>query len=239
MNWTSYQDSYRGGVYRDRVFHDMILDDARPAGKDLTVLDIGCGSGFDTDVPLQKAMARAAGTFVGIEPDADVTPGAYFHTVHRCLFEDAPIPPGSVDIAYAIMVLEHLARPQRFFDKVWQVLKLGGVFWALTVDSRHWFGAFSTWFDRLGIKDLYLNLFLGARGQQRYENYPTFYRCNSPAQVGPYVKRFRERDFCNLARVGQTNAAFPKLLHPLVNWWDRRSLRQNKQGSLLVVRLRK
>ncbi len=217
----------------------MILDDARPKGKDLTILDIGCGRGFDTDVPLQESMARAAGTFVGIEPDTAIEPGSYFHNVHRCLFEDAPIPDGSIAVAYAIMVLEHLAQPQRFFDKAWQILQEGGVFWALTVDSRHWFCTFSRWFDRLGIKDLYLNLCLGARGKDRYENYPTFYRCNSPVQVAPFVQRFRECDFCNLSRVGQVNAAFPRFLHPLVNRWDRRSVRLNKPGSLLVVRLRK
>ena len=205
MNWTPYLERYRSGrVYRDRLFHDMILDDARETCRDLTILDIGCGRGFDGNVEFQESMARAARTFVGIEPDTAVTPGPYFHTVHRSFFEDAPIAPGSVDVAYAIMVLEHLADPQRFFDKVWEILKDGGVFWALTVDSRHWFCTFSRLFDRLHIKDLYLNVVLGARGKERYENYPTYYRCNSPAQVEPFVKRFHERDFCNLAASGKS-----------------------------------
>ena len=66
----------------------MILDDVRPEGKRLTFLDIGCGHGFDGDVPLQESIARVAGTFIGIEPDMAVRPLPCFSQVHACLFEE-------------------------------------------------------------------------------------------------------------------------------------------------------
>jgi SAM-dependent methyltransferase len=239
MEVTPYLERYRAGEWRDRIFRDMILDDVRPAAKRLTFLDIGCGHGFDGDVPLQESIARVAGTFIGIEPDSSIRPGSYFTAVHTCLFEDAPLPAGSVDVAYAIMVLEHLAEPQRFFDKLWEVLAAGGVFWGLTVDHRHWFCRYSRWFDRLRVKDMYLRFLLGRRGEERYENYPVFYRSNSPAQIRLLARRFRSCEFYNFARVGQCNSYFPPPLRPFVNAWDRRALRRNRPGVLLAVRVQK
>jgi SAM-dependent methyltransferase len=239
MDVTPYLERYRAGEWRDRIFRDMILDDVQPAGKNLTFLDIGCGRGFDGDVPLQESIAQVAGTFIGIEPDKDVQPGPYFSRVHASLFEDAPLVPGSVDVAYAIMVLEHLSEPQRFWDKVWDVLVAGGVFWGLTVDSRHWFCRYSRWFDRLRVKELYLRFLLGRRGEERYENYPVFYRSNSPEQIVPLVGRFQRRDFFNFARVGQCNSYFPRLLRPFVSAWDRRAVRRNRPGTLLAIRVQK
>ena len=156
MDVTPYLERYRAGEWRDRIFRDMILDDVRPEGKSLTFLDIGCGHGFDGDVPLQESVARSP----ALSSASSRTPRSA-----RCPASPRSTPassrmrrlrPSSIDVAYAIMVLEHLAEPQRFWDKLYSVLADGGVFWGLTVDSRHWFCGFSRWFDRLRIKDAYL-----------------------------------------------------------------------------------
>src|SRR5262249_21342545 len=88
--WGPYLQRYRRGEWRDRIFHDMTLEDGRRLGQDLTFLDIGCGRGFDDSVPLQRSLASASGRYVGIEPDPEVVPGEYITEMHRCLFEDAP-----------------------------------------------------------------------------------------------------------------------------------------------------
>ncbi len=190
-------------------------------------------------MPLQQSIARVAGRFIGVEPDHAIKPGDHFTAVHACLFEDAPLAAGSIDVAYAIMVLEHLAQPERFFAKLWDVLVPGGVFWGLTVDARHWFCRWSRWFDRLHVKDIYLRLLLGRRGEDRYENYPVFYRSNSPAQLTPLAHRFASCDFFNFSRIGQCSSYFPRPLRPLVNAWDRRSVTRQRPGVLLAVRVRK
>jgi SAM-dependent methyltransferase len=235
-SWKTYLDRYRHGECRDRIFHDLVLEDARRLGKGLTFLDIGCGRGFDGDVPLQQAVARAAGRYIGIEPDVTVAPGAYFTEVHRCLFEDAPLPPNSADVAFAIMVLEHLERPERFWDRLWAVLREGGVFWALTVDARHWFCQASRWADRLRIKDYYLNALFGTRGVERYENYPVHYRTNTPRQIRRYAARFQACQFLNFSRVGQCSYYLPRSLQPLMDALERRAIRRGKPGTLLAVR---
>ena len=69
------------------------------------------------------------------------------------------------------MVLEHLADPRTFFEKVHTVLRPQGVFWGFTVDARHPFVTASVVSEKLHVKDLYLNIMFGKRGEGRYENY--------------------------------------------------------------------
>ncbi len=237
--WMPYLDRYRRGEWRDRILHDLILKDARQRGDNLTFLDIGCGRGFDGSVPLQQSLARAAGRYLGVEPDCAVCPGEHVTEVYRCFFEDAPLPPGSVDVAFAVMVLEHLPNPERFWDKLYAVLRDGGVFWGLTVDARHWFCRASRWAERLRIKELYLNALLGTRGEERYESYPAYYRTNSPRQIVPFVRRFRGCDFINFAREGQLESYLPRLLRPVLRWLDREAIKHQRPGTLLAVRVEK
>lgn len=233
--WAPYLERYRNGEWRDRILHDLILDDARRGGA-LTFLDIGCGHGFGGDLRLQQSLARAAARYVGIEPDAAVTPGPHVTERHCCFFEDAPLPPASVDVAFANMVLEHLPEPARFFDRLHEVLREGGVFWGLTMDARHWFCGASLLAERLRLKDLYLDWLRGRRGADRYENYPVHYRCNTPRQILRYVRRFRACDFLEFACVGQLNYYVPRPLRPLTDWLDRRALARGKPGTVLAVR---
>jgi SAM-dependent methyltransferase len=216
----------------------MILADARNFGPGPTILDIGCGEGLDGDVPLQRSVALAAGRFIGIEPDPTVTLGDHFTETHRCLFEEAPLTAGSVDLAYAAMVLEHLPRPQAFWDKLFEVLADGGVFWGLTVDGRHLFSRLSLWAERLGIKNLYMNLVLGRSAESaRYKNYPTYYRTNTPAQIGRFTEAFRSSGFINFSRVGQWSPYLPRPLRWLADGSDERSIRKQRPGTLLAVRV--
>jgi SAM-dependent methyltransferase len=234
--WAPYLDRYRRGEWRDRIFRDMVLEDVRDHCRPMTLLDVGCGRGFDGDLRLQVEIASEADRFIGVEPDPGVALGPHFSDTHRCLLEEAPLAPASVDVAYAIMVLEHLSRPELFWDKLWEVLKDGGVFWGLTVDGRHWFTRASLWAERLRIKNAYLEWFLGRRGVERYENYPAHYRTNSPRQIARYANRFRSCELINFSRVGQLNGYLPRPFHPMANLLDRRAIRRGKPGTLLVVR---
>ena len=152
-------------------------------GTGCSVVDIGCGRGFDEDLALQKSLAALSGRYIGIEPNTDVEPGAHFGEIHRCLFEQAPIKAGSVDVAFAVMVLEHVQNPRLFLNKVHEILKPGGIFWGMTVDGRSLFAKASFWLERLHGKELYMRWLRGRRGEGRYLNYPVFYRCNTPHQI--------------------------------------------------------
>ncbi len=236
--WGPYRDRYRSGEWRDRIFRDMILADARNFGPGPTILDIGCGEGLDGSIPLQRSVAEAAGRFIGVEPDPAVTLGGHFTTTHRCTIEEAPLAAGSIDLAYAVMVLEHLAKPQSFWDKLFDVLADGGIFWGLTVDARHVFCRLSLWADRLKVKDFYLDRVLGQASKAgRYRNYPTYYRSNSPAQISRFTGAFRSSEFISFLRVGQWSPYLPSSLRWIADAIDARNIRRGRCGTLAAVRV--
>jgi SAM-dependent methyltransferase len=240
--WAPYLQRYAEGEWRATIFRDMILCDARKLSQerdDLSFLDIGCGGGFDADPKLQRSIARAAGKYIGIEPDKDIELSPIFHSVHRCRLEDAHLDPDSVDIAFAVMVLEHSDKPDLFWRKVHKVLRRGGVFWGFTVDARHWFVTASLLTERLHIKDLYLNMLLGKRGEERYENYGVFYRSNTPKQIQKMTKAFSSITILNFHRVGQIDDYIPKKLRWLSRAVDRYAIRTGRPGSLMAVRAEK
>jgi SAM-dependent methyltransferase len=238
-NWNTYIRRYQHEEWRTPIFRDMVLEDARAFPRPPTVLDIGCGDGFDDDLDMQKQIASAAGKYIGIEPDPEIQLAPYFTESHRCLFEDAPIAPGSIDLAFSVMVLEHLPRPELFWQKLWTVLAGGGVFWGFTVDARHWFCKASLWFKRLRVKELYLDRLHGQRGVERYHNYPVYYRANRPEQILPFVKEFRRCDFVNFAKVGQMDYYLPPVLRPVGAALDRSLMARRKAGAILAVRVEK
>jgi len=237
--WSSYLQRYRQGEWRAKIFRDLILADFQNsrANSPPVVLDIGCGRGFDGDPRLQGSLASAASSYVGVEPDPDVDLASFFSTVHRCPFEAAPIPDGSVDLAFTVMVLEHLDDPATFWNKVHAVLRPGGVFWGFTMDARHWFVRASLLAKRLRVKDVYLNWLHGRRGDDRYENYPVCYRSNTPGQLDQLTRAFQSRGVLSIGKVGQLDYYFPSGLRWLSRALDRRAIRRDDVGSLLAVRV--
>ena len=237
-----YQKRFRGNEWRALVFRDLILDDAKALRKErenLVLLDIGCGCGFDGSLKLQNDFVKVAGQFFGIEPDQDTKISGPFTSTYSCLFEDTDIPPSSVDIAFAVMVLEHLASPQSFIDKLFACLRPGGVFWGFTVDVRHPFVVASRLSERVHLKDRYLTWLHGSRGQDRYRNHPTYYRCNTPHQIESLTKSFSKCAVVNFKASNQLDYYFPAALRWLGTGYCRLAMTMGWPGSILAVRLEK
>src|SRR5450755_3841834 len=79
---------YRNGEPRKTVFRDLVRDSVRTfPDKSATVLDIGCGHGFDGDGDLQRSIADETNLFIGVEPDKEIPAPACFARVHQCRFE--------------------------------------------------------------------------------------------------------------------------------------------------------
>lgn len=201
----------------------------------ITVLDIGCGNSFDDDPVSQTELLARAGTAIGVEPAPDVEVQSLFSSVHRTTLELAPIRPASIDVAYAVMVLEHLENPEAFWNKLSEVLAPGGIFIAFTVDARHWFRFASQWIERLGLKNWYLRLRYGLRGKDRWLNYPTHYKSNSPIAVSSLATKFSKVDVQSWYYAKQVHSYFPKYLRWVATGIERIT-RNREIGSLLVVR---
>jgi SAM-dependent methyltransferase len=239
--WMPFVERYRRGEWRAPIFTDILLAETRRLGpaQSLTLLDIGCGKGFDDDKRLQEKIAAQAGRYLGVEPDENIAPNPIFHQRYACRFEEAPIDPGSVDLAFAVMVLEHLEFPDRFWSHLHHVLREGGVFWGFTIDSRHWFAKASSLTKRLGIKEWYLNWLHGNRGEERYENYPVYYRCNTPEKIQHLTQTFRSRTLLNFNRIGQLDYYFPKTIRWIGRGVDRVMLARGLPGHILAIRVEK
>jgi SAM-dependent methyltransferase len=232
-----YVDAYRQGRWRATIMADVIHEEMRNFAEPPTVLDIGCGMGFDNSPELQAQIAAAAGRYIGVEPDRAVSIPSCVDEVHRCTLEDAPIQAGSVDLAFAIMVLEHVTSPQEFFQKLHTVLAPKGVFWGLTVDRRHWFRLASTLLETMRVKDWYLKHVIGKQEDGLYINYPTAYRANSPHQISRYARNFASRDFVTWHKVGQLDYYLPRALRLPAALLDRVIARLGTPGAILVCRL--
>ena len=76
--WAPDLERYRADEWRYCIFRDMILADARRLRPKPTILDIGCGAGFDGDVPLQRSIADVAGCDIGVEADPEILLANYF-----------------------------------------------------------------------------------------------------------------------------------------------------------------
>jgi SAM-dependent methyltransferase len=229
--------AYRQGRWRALILSELILDDMRRIGSSPTVLDIGCGKGFDDSPELQSRIAASAGRYIGVEPDSTIECPPWLTTVYRSTLEEAPIEPGSIQVAFAIMVLEHVTQPGPFFDKLHSVLAPNGVFWGLTVDARHWFRYASTLLERLHIKNWYLDRVAGTVSEGRYVNYPTAYRANSPWQIERLARGFSSAEFASLQKVGQLDSYLPRPLRSPAALVDRFLTGLHLPGAILVCRL--
>jgi SAM-dependent methyltransferase len=233
---------YRSGRWRPpHLYSQLILEDLGtwPHAQPPTVLDIGCGHGLMGEAALQGPIAALAGPYIGLEPDADAEPPDVFTRVWRHTLEEAPLPEASVDLAYSVMVLEHVREPAAHFAALARVLRPGGVFWGFTVDRRHYFSWLSQLFEWSGLKDRYLDRVRGSRGGSpaRYDNFPTFYRCNSPRVLAAQTARHFSLQTWSLHRVGQLDGYMPYRLRRVSRLADRAILRLGLPGSVLAVRM--
>jgi len=238
MDYRPFIDRYRSGEVRTPIFHDLVLNDIKLRQKPV-VLDIGCGKGFDDEPRYSTSLASHAGRYIGVEPDAAVELLPIFTEVYHSFFESAPIEPNTVDVAFCVMVLEHIESPAEFLKKTSEVLRPGGVFWGFTMDKRHWFTWASKFADVIHAKELYLNMIHGRRGIDRYENYPVHYRMNCPGDFQQLAGEFTAVDFLNFYRRGQLDFYYPKKLRWAGRALDSITHSLGMPGSVLAVRLQK
>lgn len=234
---------YASGGDRSRIFCDLVLAEIRrqraARTTEVTVLDIGCGRGIDGRFDLQEEIAAEADRLVGIEPDPEISLSPAFDETHRSFFEDALIAPSSVAVAYAVFVLEHIADATGFLDKMLSCLHDGGVFWGLTVDGRHPFMCASRLMEAFRLKDRYLDALWGRRGENRYENYSTHYRMNSPRRLNQLLNGRGFLSTASLHRPGQLDFYFPACLRRAARMYERVSINARLPGSILLLRIEK
>ncbi len=236
--WANWLARLAHGEWRTPVFFEIVSSEisARSGSGRPTVMDVGCGRGFDGERRIQEALATQAGKFIGVEPDPSMDPPKIFTEVFHTLLEDAPIPRGSVDVAYAIMVLEHVADPAAFWSRLYDILVPGGVFVAFTVNGAHWCAPVTRFLSAARLKSAYLTLLFGKPGADRVADYPVYYRTNTPAQIQRAARNFRSVTTLTCGTVGDVASYAPRPLRPMVRAFDQLAHRINGQRCNLIVR---
>lgn len=233
--WADYQQRFADEKDRAKVFHDFIIEEITSSNSDpCRVLDIGPGLGIEDDQDLQRSIAEHAGHMIGVEPDPAIPKPDFFDEWHQTLIEDTDIPEGSVDIAYAYMVLEHISDPNKFLSDVCRVLAPNGVFWGFTINRYNIFTLLSKFLEDIKLKDVYLTLIHGERGEDRYLNYKTFYRANSMRDLAKAATNFQTMEYIPLWKSGQLDFYLPSYFRWPFRCIDH-ALRPTKFGAATIA----
>ena len=234
------RDGFNYGNYEDRrdVFVECVRQSVACRGPDTTILDIGCGFGIRREREPQRRIVELAGRAWGLDPDPDVEISPdLFDEFWSATLEDAPVPPGSVDVAYAHMVVEHVADAPRFAAKLHEVLKPGGCAVLLTVNARSYLGRAARTAHRLRIQDTVLRWLRGKQVVESY-HYPALYRFNDEYAVERVarVAGFESIEFAYLDR-GEARVYFPKPFRwiPDCLEYKHRVLRQRTRLTNLLI----
>jgi SAM-dependent methyltransferase len=166
-----------------RRFVQLLLEAPNFAGR---VLDIGCGSELPGAL---KLITGHYGSLDGVDPSSEVAKHPLLEQRWNAPFESSDVPTNAYDLAYAYNVLEHIVDPVPLFRKVHSVLKPGGVFFGLTPNGSHPFAVLSRSIEVIGLKP-YARQKIGQaeNGAMAVNDYPAYYRCNTPAAVARAVR---------------------------------------------------
>ena len=114
----SLAERANSGLHAHVLEHILALEPRR----DATILDVGCGTGALLSRLREHGYRRLMG--LDIAPPADL-PGIALHSVDLDACE-TPLEDGSVDLAIAIEIVEHIENVGRLLDELFRLLAPGG-----------------------------------------------------------------------------------------------------------------
>lgn len=165
------------------AFGRWVAESVEPGAR---VLNIGGGCNTSGRHP---RVRERAGWLVAVDPSGRIHDDSEADERHQQTLEEyAATHPQQFDVAFAVFVLEHVARPDDFVQATGGLLRPGGVLLALTPNLRHYFGLATWTANRLGVEELVLSAVRDRGAVERY-HVPTEYRLNSIHAVSRRLER--------------------------------------------------
>ncbi len=195
--------------YQARIA-ELIARDAAVRGR---VLDIGCSGAV---APCLAAAVAQADQLDGVDPSESVFGHPGLVERWHGEFETSAVPTATYDVAYAYNVVEHVRHPEAFLRKLADVLKPGGVFWAVTPNAGHPFCLAVRVVERLGLKRAFGAFHPGIN------DYPAYYRLNRERTVRRMAAAcgFTSADFHYFHSPGWECGYFPRGTRWLARFYD-------------------
>jgi 2-polyprenyl-3-methyl-5-hydroxy-6-metoxy-1,4-benzoquinol methylase len=167
---------YAGVTFRDARLHQGI-DQHLETGA--AVLDAGCGR----DAPILSRHAGKAGISVGVDlvETFDEVEGVQ---LIRADLNHLPFPAESFDLVFSRSVLEHLEDPSQTFRELSRVVKPGGRLVLVTPNKYDYASVIA----RLTPNRLHSLFLKGTVGDEVYDNFPTYFRCNTRRAIQKAIR---------------------------------------------------
>jgi SAM-dependent methyltransferase len=181
--YTFYPESRFGGytdVDQVVTFYTRVRALIKPTDH---LLDVGCGRGKQADDPIPtrrqlKTLTGAGANLLGV----DVDPAAAQNPLldeFRLIGPDGrwPVDDDSIDLTVSDYVLEHVDRPDQFFDECRRVLRPGGYLCMRTTNALSYFGIAARLAPNPAHAALIDRLYVDPRDKR--DVFATSYRCNT------------------------------------------------------------
>jgi SAM-dependent methyltransferase len=167
---------YKGVTLRDRALNEGIARRLKPGDR---VLDAGCGC----DAPIAEKHAQAADRCIGVDLVEVFTPPPGVDVI-RADLNRLPFRPGSFDLIFSRSVLEHLEEPGATFKEFSRVLRPGGGLILVTPNKYD----YASLLARMIPNRMHGTFLKKTQGEDVYDDFPTYFRCNSGRAIRNALK---------------------------------------------------
>jgi SAM-dependent methyltransferase len=133
VSWSNLTEWWLAELGQDHAYHEVVgpllLEVLRPNSGD-TYLDLGCGEGR-----VMRSVEEFGGHVIGIDLNLDLASQAGVAMIAE--LPGIPMRDDSVDGAYSVLTLEHIADHDTFFRESARVVRPGGVL-AIVINHPIW-----------------------------------------------------------------------------------------------------
>lgn len=181
-----------------------------------TILNIGCGrgAGKDDSCPYRAKLHDLRGSgrrVIGIDIDESAAGNPFvdeFRLIERP--KSWPVETASIDLAMADYVLEHVERPEDFFEELHRVLKPGGV--ACLRTPNRW--GYVSMLARLIPNRFHRKVVTTVQKERKDEDiFPTYYRANSKRAIRKWTRGLGLDSYAYTFEVTPVYLAFSPVLY--------------------------
>ncbi|MHC4945938.1 MAG: class I SAM-dependent methyltransferase [Planctomycetota bacterium] len=167
---------YKGVTLRDKALNEGIARRLQPGS---LVLDAGCGC----DAPIAGKHATAVSRCIGVDLVEEFTPPPGVDLI-RADLNHLPFRSGTFDLIFSRSVLEHLKEPGKTFQEFSRVLKPGGAMVLVTPNKYD----YASLLARAIPNRMHDTLLKQTQGEDVYDNFPTYFRCNTRRAIRKAVQ---------------------------------------------------